>query len=62
MTAPTRAELNKALAVLLRAAVWALDDASRDIAAGRFTADQYAELAEQLEALTIAVRVRAEHG
>ena len=51
---------DSALAVMMRAATWVLETATFDMAAGRLTPEQYAELIESLEALTQAVRVRAQ--
>ncbi|MCA1226158.1 MULTISPECIES: hypothetical protein [unclassified Saccharopolyspora] len=48
---------SRSLAVLLRQAQWALDDAAFDIGAGRATTDQREQLASALIALA-----RALHG
>lgn len=47
------------LAVLLRQAQWALDDAAHDVPAGRATSRQRAELAGTLEALALLLRTPA---
>ncbi|MGH3910825.1 MAG: hypothetical protein ACRDRM_08320 [Pseudonocardiaceae bacterium] len=44
------------MAVLLRQAQWALDDAAHDFPAGRVTPGRRAELAETLEALAVVLR------
>lgn len=44
------------LAVLLRQAQWALDDAAHDLPAGRATPGRRAELAGTLEALALVLR------
>lgn len=44
------------LAVLLRQAQWALDDAAHDFPAGRVTPGRRAELAGTLEALAVVLR------
>lgn len=52
MTAPDAA----VLAVLLRQAQWLLDDAARDVPAGRLTAERGEELASILDDLAAVMR------
>ena len=47
------------LAVLLRQAQWALDDAAHDVPAGRVSARSRVELAGTLEALAVVLRASA---
>ncbi|MGH4014628.1 MAG: hypothetical protein ACRDSL_12030 [Pseudonocardiaceae bacterium] len=47
------------LAVLLRQAQWALDDAAHDFPAGRVSAQRREELAVTLEGLAVVVRASA---
>ncbi|MGH3907507.1 MAG: hypothetical protein ACRDTE_25520 [Pseudonocardiaceae bacterium] len=47
------------LAVLLRQAQWALDDAAHDFPAGRVTPQRRVELAGRLEALALVLRASA---
>lgn len=46
----------RALTVLLRQTQWALDDAARDLPAGRLTAEKSEELAAILDDLAALVR------
>lgn len=50
------------LAVLLRQAQWALDEAARDFPAGRVTPQRRSELSGTLEALAAIVRASAPDG
>jgi len=56
---PTTGVTDPQLAVLLRQAQWALDDAAHDVPAGRVTAQRREELAATLEALATIVRASA---
>ncbi|MGH3657521.1 MAG: hypothetical protein ACRDUA_12765, partial [Micromonosporaceae bacterium] len=50
------------LAVLLRQAQWALDDAAHDVPAGRTTPQHRVELAGRLEALAVVLRASTPDG
>ncbi|MGH3908529.1 MAG: hypothetical protein ACRDTE_30735 [Pseudonocardiaceae bacterium] len=50
------------LAVLLRQAQWALDDAAHDLPAGRTTPQHRVELAGRLEALALVLRASTPDG
>lgn len=50
------------LALLLRHAQWALDDAAHDVPAGRATSQRRAELAGSLEALAVVLRASCSAG
>lgn len=50
------------LAVLLRQAQWALDDAAHDVPAGRVSTQCRMELARTLEALAVVLRSSAPDG
>ncbi|MCA1185904.1 hypothetical protein LCD36_05500 [Saccharopolyspora sp. 6T] len=49
-----------ALAVLLRQAQWAIDDAAHRVPEDRFDGDEHRDLADALEALAGMLRARAD--
>lgn len=58
----SRGVTDSQLAVLLRQAQWALDEAAYDFPAGRGTPQRRAELAATLEGLAVIVRASAPDG
>lgn len=65
MTAPAPCPVtvtDSQLAVLLRQAQWALDDAAHELPAGRTTPGRRAGLAETLEALAVVLRASVPDG